>query len=175
MPALAGPDRTSASLSAAFTSAFDPASSAPAQVWVECYQALIQSPNIPLEHVCLLIPMLLSLALPPMVVSLRGAFSYQFFFILPLPFLPLISRLISLSGRLGWLRRLGYPRYVYGAYMFVDDSDDEQATTFYKTILHGIARSAYQRVIWVTNKCPQIWPLAMRASTLLNRDGCFVS
>ncbi len=37
---------------------------------VECYQTLIQSSDIPLEHACLLIPRLLSLALPPMVVSL---------------------------------------------------------------------------------------------------------
>ncbi len=46
-------------LSTAFTNAFDPASSAPAQVQVECYQALVQSPDIPLEHVCLHIPRLL--------------------------------------------------------------------------------------------------------------------
>ncbi len=39
-----------------------------------------------------------------------------------------ISHLIFLSGWFGWLGRLGYPRYVYGAYMFVDDCDDEQAT-----------------------------------------------
>ncbi len=51
--------RRHASLSAAFTNAFDAASSAPAQVQVECYQTLMQSLDILLEHVCLLIPKLL--------------------------------------------------------------------------------------------------------------------
>src|SRR6266446_1856446 len=46
---------TSATLSAAFTNAFDPASSAPAQVQVECYQMLMQSPDIPIELVCLVV------------------------------------------------------------------------------------------------------------------------
>ena len=50
---------TSASLSAASTNAFDPASSAPAQVLLESYQTLMQSPDVPLEYVCLLIPRLL--------------------------------------------------------------------------------------------------------------------
>src|SRR6266446_3014544 len=63
-----------------------------------------------------------------------------------------ISHLISLSGWLGWFGRLGYPQYVYGAYMFVIDSDNEQATTLYKSVLQNIARSASQCIIWVTNR-----------------------
>src|SRR6266403_4327643 len=63
-----------------------------------------------------------------------------------------ISHLISLSGWLGWLGRLGYPRYVYGAHMFVIDSDDDQATTLCKSVLQNIARSASQCIICVTNK-----------------------
>src|SRR6266478_1917928 len=80
---------TSASRSTTFTNAFDPASSAPAQVQVECYQTLMQSPDIPLERVCLLIPRLLASH------SLRRWFLFEvrlrpIFLILPLPFLPLI-------------------------------------------------------------------------------------
>ncbi len=36
--------------------------------------------------------------------------------------------------------------------MFVNDSDDEQATTSYMSVLQKKARSASQRVIWVTNR-----------------------
>ncbi len=36
---------------------------------------------------------------------------------------------------LDWLGGLVYLRYVYRAYMFVNDSDDEQATTLYKSVL----------------------------------------
>jgi len=50
---------TSASLSAAFTNISDPSSSAPARMQVECYQTLMLSPDIPFEHICLLIPRLL--------------------------------------------------------------------------------------------------------------------
>ena len=60
---------TSASYSAAFTftNMSDPASSAPAQAQVGCYQTLMQSLDIPLEHACLLIPRWLWRTLPPTV------------------------------------------------------------------------------------------------------------
>ena len=72
-------------------------------------QTLMQSPDITLEHVCLLIPRLLGLALPSTAVSLRNASSSSFFSLFLCRFCPLISHLISLSGWLSWLRRLGYP------------------------------------------------------------------
>ncbi len=77
---------TSASLSAAFTNPFDPA----AQVRVECHQTLMQSPDIPIVLVCLV------------VYSSQGCFNAHslrrwflfgvrprpLFLTLPLPFLP---------------------------------------------------------------------------------------
>jgi len=36
--------------------------------------------------------------------------------------------------------------------MFVDDGDDEQATTLYKPVLQNMECSAPQRIIWVTER-----------------------
>ncbi len=134
MPALAVPASisyaspscvTSASLSAAFTNSFDPLLRR--QVQIKCYQTLIQSSNIPLEHVCLCfashsLRQWFLFGVPPRL------FFLSFFFTLPCRFCTLISHLISLSGWLSWLGSLGYPQYVYRAFMFVNDSDNEKAT-----------------------------------------------
>src|SRR6266478_2591651 len=76
-------------------------------------------------------------------------FFFPFFSLFLCRFCHLISHLISLSGQLSWLGRLGYPRYVRRVYMFVND---EQATTLCKSVLQNMARSASQCAIWVTNK-----------------------
>ncbi|SRR6266403_640530 len=49
------------------------------------------------------------------VLSLQCTSSSLFCSFFLCHFCPLISHLISLSGRLGWFGKLGYPRYVYRA------------------------------------------------------------
>jgi len=73
---------------------------------------------------------------------------------LPLPFLP-SNMSCHLSFRPAWLVwkiKVSLVHTVYRAYMFVDDGDDEQATTLYKSVLQNIVCSASQCVIWVTNR-----------------------
>ncbi len=90
-----------------------------------------------------------------------GKFTWFLFRVYPRPFLltlslPFLPSNISLFSRVGWLvgwlGRLGYPQYVYRAYIFVNDSNDEQATTLYKFVMQNIARLASECVIWVTNR-----------------------